>query len=1045
MQKNKTNRKNVRYKCVCSVYLLPAYVTVNRQIIKIMKKTIVLSLLFISLSINGLTAQNSLLSVTSENNFIIGKELYNQQKYAASQRYFEDYLASSVPTQVGIVQETEYYLAAIAYQLQMKDAEEKLAVYLQKYPYSPFTDQVNFMQGMIMFQRQQYSKTLSYFKLVDNNKLTEHDRTEKMFCEAFSLLQTKKYDHASALFLHLKSMDTRYNLSARYYYAYSEYIQGNFDNALPDFLELESAPAYKKIVPYYIIQIYYNRNEYDKIGDRARTLLAEDPDNPNNAEIYRIVGEIAYRDADYEQTVSALKKYEALSPQVLRNDIYILGLSYYQLKDYANAILYLSKVTTKSDEMTENAYMHIGNSYIKQGDKVNARMAYEAALSTNFNKTIREEALYNYALTTYETNAAFGESVSAFERLLEEFPDSKYADQAYDYLSVAYMTSQNYKAAYESINKIKKVTPKLQESKQFLLNQLGAEDFVARSYGGAIERFTMALQQTPNKAYEAESFFWRAESYYRLGEYERAIDDVSAFFNNSRSINSPNLQDAYYLAGYSYFSLQRCRESLNYFQKYVANLSMKEPTYADAMNRMGDCYFASRDFVNAERSYSKAISASPRTGDYPLFQVAYVSGLQKKYTTKITHLERLINEYPRSQYADDALYEMGRSYLMLENNQKALDSYTRLLRLYPNSNLAPKTALEVGMIHLNGKEADKAIDAFKNVITSYPGSEESHIALESLEGVYIDKNNVAAYIEYTNSLGGTIQTSAVSREDSITFVAAEKQYIHRNYNQAVAGLKMYIDKFCDGGPNCTMAYYYLADSYYQSKDYDKALTNYQILTDIPGNKYMEEAVMRAAEITYDKKEYELSLRYFSRLQEIALSPENKGIARLGVLRCSYFLHDHQTTVEIATEILDDPQSSEDLKKEARYNRAKANLALGHTGEAIPDLKALGENTRTENGAESKFLLAEIYYSQGKLDEAENEIMDLAQKGTSFQYWLARSFIVLADIYISRSDDFQAKQYLLSLQKNYTESEEIQQMIKIRLDAISLREQEVIIN
>src|ERR1035437_3000863 len=108
--------------------------------------------------------------------------------------------------------------------------------------------------------------------------------------------------------------------------------------------------------------------------------------------------------------------------------------------------------------MTENAYLHLGNSYVKLYDLNNARLAYEASLRTTFNKTVREEALFNYALTCYETTSAFGESVKAFEQYLNEFPDSKYTDKAYDYLSSVYMTSKNYDAAYKSILRIKTPT-----------------------------------------------------------------------------------------------------------------------------------------------------------------------------------------------------------------------------------------------------------------------------------------------------------------------------------------------------------------------------------------------------------------------------------------------------------------------------------------------------------------------------------------------------------------------------------------------------------
>jgi hypothetical protein len=52
---------------------------------------------------------------------------------------------------------------------------------------------------------------------------------------------------------------------------------------------------------------------------------------------------------------------------------------------------------------------------------------------------------------------------------------------------------------------------------------------------------------------------------------------------------------------------------------------------------------------------------------------------------------------------------------------------------------------------------------------------------------------------------------------------------------------------------------------------------------------------------------------------------------------------------------------------------------------------------------------------------------------------------LADVYIQQGNDFQAKQYLLSLQKNYTTADEIQTLITERLNAITLRENQRITN
>ena len=73
------------------------------------------------------------------------------------------------------------------------------------------------------------------------------------------------------------------------------------------FQTLAEHPAYKNLVPYYIIQIYYAQKEYDKLYERADLLLANNPDNKNNAEIYRIMGEIAYSKKEYAKAIGYFK------------------------------------------------------------------------------------------------------------------------------------------------------------------------------------------------------------------------------------------------------------------------------------------------------------------------------------------------------------------------------------------------------------------------------------------------------------------------------------------------------------------------------------------------------------------------------------------------------------------------------------------------------------------------------------------------------------------------------------------------------------------
>lgn len=1010
-----------------------------------MRKKLIFSLLagFITISSYG-----QMTRYYSNDNalFYQGRELFQQRKYAASYRNLEKFMQTDELNHSGLAQEAAFLMGANAFELRHENASDVLTNYLITYPYSNYTDRVNNMLGQLAFEKKKYDKAIGYFKKTDETRLGDNEQTAFLFGKGYSLLETKKYEEALQPFGKLSRMNTRYNLSAGYYYSYTLYCMGNYDAALPGFLKIENHPSYKSIVPYYIVQIYYSKKDYDQLNTRTEEILKNNPNNPNNAEIYRIAGEIAYRKKDYKKAIEHLSNYEKLFPQVLRNDMYLLGLSYYETGSYSNAIKYLTKVTTDKDEISENAYMHLGNAYVKVKDMTNARLAYEAALRTNFNKTVREEALYNYALTTLETTSAFGESIKAFEQLLKEFPDTKYTDNAYDYLTSVYLTTKNYEAAYQSILKIKKPNSKLLETKQYLLYQIGTDAFMQNDYTKAIDYFTMSLLASKTGKYSAECLYWRSECYYRTGQTEKSIYDLMAFMNNANARQSENYAAAHYTLAYGYFSKKDYNESMKWFLKYAdAEQKQTNASYPDALNRIGDCYFYNRNLGQATAYYQKAAALSPSTADYALYQSAFVSGLQKDYNTKISKLDNLLTKYPASEYCDDAMYETGRAYIMLNNDGKAISSYHRLLKSKPNSPLARKAAYEIGMIHYNAREYPQAADAFKNVIASYPGSDEANTALESLENVYVDMNDVPAYLAYTRTLGKGYSNKTVGREDSISYAAAERQYINANYGAAITGLKSYLEKFCPGGRYCTIAQFYMADSYYRTNDKVNALNAYMALLKISGNPYMEEAALRCSEIAYDQKDYNNALQYFKQLQSVAQNKSNKEAARLGILRCSYFLNDNQTTITIVNEIMSDPRASDDLKAEARYNRAKAYLATRQFGPAVSDLKLLAAETRTANGAESKYLLANTYFEQGKLAETENEVMDFAKKNTPYQFWLARSFVLLADVYIKQKNDFQAKQYLLSLQKNYTTADEIQTMITERLTAIQEREKQNVIN
>ena len=140
-------------------------------------------------------------------------------------------------------------------------------------------------------------------------------------------------------------------------------------------------------------------------------------------------------------------------------------------------------------------------------------------------------------------------------------------------------------------------------------------------------------------------------------------------------------------------------------------------------------------------------------------------------------------------------------------------------------------------------------------------------------------------------------------------------------------------------------------------------------------------------------------------------------------------------INAATALLAEAKLSPELRNEALYYRAKAYLNQKADKKAMDDLQLLAKDTRTLYGAEAKYLVALQWYNAGNYASAEKEILNFIDQSTPHAYWLARSFILLSDVYVAMDKKLDARQYLLSLQQNYQADDDIASMINERLEKL----------
>lgn len=971
-----------------------------------------------------------------EQSFFEGKNLFEQQAYSAALTPLTNYLKKtkrSADTEAMHMQ-ARYMLACIAYELQQPNDIQTIEKVINDYPESPYNNRLRGLMASAYFFDNDYETALNWFRQCDLDKLGTNEREDFIYRMATCYLQLGELTEAASWFMALNNTSARYEADSQYYLAYIRYTQGRYDEALRSFLSLKTHPKYEALVPYYIAEIYLQTKQLSEAEETANNYLQKYSNQANVAQMYRIKGAVNYLREQSQAAIENFKQYLQLNKEQPRRDaLYMLGLSSYNIGLYNEATEHLSKVIENDDALSQNAYLHMGLSALQLGDKTGARMAFEQASISNADPSIKEVAAYNHALIIHETAySAFGESVTVFERFLNNFPNSRYADKVSSYIIEVYMNTRSYEAALQSIERIAQPSNDILEAKQRILFQLGTQTFANTQFAEAIDYFGRSIELGKyNRQTLADAHYWRGEAYYRLGQWDKAQRDFQTYQQQTTQRNTQMFALSEYNLGYLSFRNKKYLNARQHFISFIGTEKDKNQSLlADAYNRIGDCYLNNRQFEEAKQYYTLAEKQATVGGDYAYYQLALVAGLQKNYNQKVQLLNELAKRYPQSPYNVNALYEKGRSYVQQEANKQAIATFQQLVKEFPNSPLSRKASAEIGLLYYQDGNYNQAIEAYKQVITNYPGSDEAKLAMKDLKSLYVETNRVEDYAKLVAELPGNISFE-VSEQDSLTYIAAEKVYMKADNKQAKQSFERYLQSY-PRGAFCLNAHYYLALMAKTDNNDVELLKHTSKLLEYPDSPFTEEALVMQAEVLTKQERHEEALASYKQLQIKATSNERKRLAMIGALLSANRLNNTIEIVHAATSLLAEEKLSPEIKNEALYLRSMAYYKEQANEKALADWKLLADDIRTIYGAEASYRIAEMLYDQGDYTSTEKHILQFIDQSTPHAYWLARAFVLLADVYVAQGKNMEAKQYLLSLKQNYQADDDIAGMIEERM-------------
>ena len=988
----------------------------------------------------SVSAQKHIENYDPEALFNEGVLLFQNQEFGAALSTFTQYRAQVTDAKSQRCVDAQYYEAVSSLYLGQADGPAKVVQFVNDNPGSTWAKHANFLYANNLFKEKKYKEALAIYEKTDATSLTADEAQQMQFNMGYAYFQSSELDKAMPLFHGLMMNEGKYKDSARYYYAHIQYVKERYNEALDNFRRLRSHKDYASVVPSYIMQIEYLKGNYQAVIEEGPEYIRK-ADKKRKAEMAQIVADAYFQQKDYDKALEYYDIYTRnLSRGISRQAYYQMGVSKMMKGNYKAAISDLQKVAGNSDILAQYASYYLGSCYAKTDEPKYARNAFYNAYSANFDTELSEDALFDYARLSLIPGAdPFNEAVGLLDHYIAEHPNSERKVEAKEMAIYLLLNAKENDEALDRLEAMKKKSATLQAVYNDLLYATGIDNFQKGYYDKAQTYFSKIMNGKQSATNKAEACFWMGESSYQMGDYTNAGKYLKQFKEMKAASSLSEYVLADYDLGYIYYQKPDYDAAAECFRNFIrlADDRQQNDLKTDAYIRLGDCFFMERSYDKAINYYDLATRIGKRNADYAIYQQSLCYGAKGNANQKINMLNDLIQTYPSTPYYEQALFEIGNTYLVHGDKRSAISSFNRLIKDRPRSTYTRQAMMKVGMIYYNNNQYDQALASLKNLVASYPNTDESREALSIIRSIYMEQNKLDEYFGYVNANGGQVK---VTQQDSLAFANAENFFLDGQYQKAQTALQYYFDNFRNGA-YLLKAHYYGLECAERVGTEEQAITHLNYILSQPDNDYTDDALLKMARIEYEKGNYRKAGEYYERLSRITEEPLKRLEALEGSMKSNFFMGNYDKAIEMGESLRQSRDLTDEQVNQVNHIVGKSYYEKGNYAAAIERLDKSARNDKSVYGAESAYYSAVASIKLKKYDEAESKVFDISDNFSAYDYWVAKSFIALADVYVAKENYFQAKETLRSVIDNY-KGNDLKQEARAKLAEVERKEPKV---
>ena len=463
-------------------------------------------------------------------------------------------------------------------------------------------------------------------------------------------------------------------------------------------------------------------------------------------------------------------------------------------------------------------------------------------ISGDYNESI----LYKHAKCSKELFNS--DALFLYTKFLEEYPHSFLVNDVYTDIALIYYRSKNY---LEAAKFFKKIDSKMLGTE--LQFKLAYCYFKADSLTDASYYFSKIISTNSNLSEPSRYYF--AHILYSYENYDEALENFLELKNSEKFSSIV----PYYIAQI-YFIKKDYNKVIELISKIINNL---QPSRYSEMNRLlAEAYFHVNDFDNATYYFEKYMAAT-EPSDYDL----YLLGLS--YYNTNNHQNAIDNFIKISSLSDTLMqysaYYLGFCYINLNNLNYAMQAFKKSSALNYNWKLKEESYYNYAKLSY---ELNLPFDNTLKVLTSYNKIFKRSLKYnEEISSLLVNLyQGSSQYINAYNQLNTLVSLDNDKQltMQNISYILGVQSYNKRNYNQAIQYFER-SNNFPINSEIYFMSCFWLAESFYKLKDYEKAISIHKKIAYISNEKLNEYVINQKYNNAYcffKTKNYKSAIEFF---------------------------------------------------------------------------------------------------------------------------------------------------------------------------------------